>query len=116
MPSGTSPAIGLPSNVAPPADGAGRRAPVPVANSEFVFEADVVIRAVGQAKPTALLDAFGVTHRQGAAIADVTTRQTANPRVYAGGDLVNGGLEAVNAVDDGRVAAQGILRSWGVSA
>ena len=97
-------------------DATGHRDPVPVAGSECVFAADVVIRAVGQAKPTALLDSFGVTHRHGAAIVDAATRQTANPRVYAGGDLVNGGLEAVNAVDDGRVAARGILRSWGVSA
>ena len=95
-------------------DASGRRSPMPVAGSEFAIEADVVIRAVGQSKPTTLLEAFGVTHDRGAALVDPATRQTANPRVYAGGDLVNGGLEAVNAVDDGRVAAQGILRAWGV--
>ncbi len=97
-------------------DASGRRAPVMVPGSEFAMEADVVIRAVGQAKPTTLLDALGVTHERGAAIVDAATRQTANPKVFAGGDLVNGGLEAVNAVDDGCVAAQGILRAWGVSA
>lgn len=97
-------------------DANGRRAPEPIPGSEFSLEADVVIRAVGQAKPTGLLDAFGVAHRAGAAVADAASRQTANAKVFAGGDLVNGGLEAVNAVDDGRVAAQGILRFWGVSA
>ncbi len=97
-------------------DAHGRRAPVAIAGSEFALDADVVIRAVGQAKPTGLLDAFGVAHANGAAVADAATRQTANPKVFAGGDLVNGGLEAVNAVDDGRMAAQGILRFWGVSA
>jgi glutamate synthase (NADPH/NADH) small chain len=92
----------------------GRRAPEPIPGSEFALPVDVVIRAVGQAKPTDLLDAFGVTHARGSALADPVTRQTANPKVFAGGDLVNGGLEAVNAVEDGKLAARGILTYWDV--
>lgn len=93
----------------------GRRLPEPIEGSEFAIEADVVIRAVGQAKPTALLDMLGVEYARGSAIADPVTRRTSNPKVFAGGDLVNGGLEAVNAVEDGKLAAAGILSYWGVA-
>ena len=35
--------------------------------------------------------------------------QTANPKVFAGGDMVRGSSLVVHAVDDGRRAAQGML-------
>jgi glutamate synthase (NADPH/NADH) small chain len=34
--------------------------------------------------------------------------QTSNPKVFAGGDCVNGGGEAVEAAQMGKLAAQGI--------
>jgi glutamate synthase (NADPH/NADH) small chain len=34
--------------------------------------------------------------------------QTANPKFFAGGDCVNGGREAVDAAQAGKLAAQGI--------
>ena len=37
------------------------------------------------------------------------THQTGNPKVFAGGDCVNGGKEVVNAAAEGKVAAHGIL-------
>jgi glutamate synthase (NADPH/NADH) small chain len=33
---------------------------------------------------------------------------TGNPRIFAGGDAINGGKEVVNAVHDGQVAARSI--------
>ena len=39
---------------------------------------------------------------------DSTTMVTGNPRVFAGGDAVNGGMEVVNAVHDGQLAARSI--------
>jgi glutamate synthase (NADPH/NADH) small chain len=39
-------------------------------------------------------------------VADKATGQTGNPRVFAGGDAVNGGAEVVNAVDEGQRAAR----------
>jgi len=38
----------------------------------------------------------------------VLSGQTANEKVFAGGDCVNGGKEVVNAAHDGKVAARGI--------
>jgi len=34
--------------------------------------------------------------------------QTSNPKIFAGGDCVNGGAEAVDAAQMGKHAAQGI--------
>ncbi len=34
--------------------------------------------------------------------------QTSNPKIFAGGDCVNGGAEAVDASQMGKLAAQGI--------
>ena len=36
------------------------------------------------------------------------TYQTSNPKVFAGGDCINGGKEVVNAAYDGKRAAHGI--------
>ena len=37
--------------------------------------------------------------------------QTSNPKIFAGGDCVNGGAEAVDAAQMGKLAAQGIHKS-----
>ena len=34
--------------------------------------------------------------------------QTSNPKIFAGGDCANGGAEAVDAAQMGKLAAQGI--------
>ena len=39
---------------------------------------------------------------------DEHTYQTSNPKVFAGGDCINGGMETVNAAYDGKQAALGI--------
>ena len=52
---------------------------------------------------------------QGTVVVDSKTRGTANPKVYAGGDCINGGKEVVNAAQDGREAAFDILRNLGIS-
>ena len=48
-------------------------------------------------------------------IVDRTTLLTGHPKVWSGGDCINGGKEVVNAVADGRVAARAMLRAWGVA-
>jgi glutamate synthase (NADPH/NADH) small chain len=44
-------------------------------------------------------------------VVDRATGQTTNPRYFAGGDCANGGREVVDAVADGKRAAQGIA-AW----
>ena len=82
----------------------------------FTAPLDTVIRAVGQEMIEALLEEMGVAHRNGRIETDGATARTSNPKVFAGGDMVNGGLEVVNAVEEGKIAARGILAGLGVPA
>ena len=91
-------------------DATGRRAARPVAGSEFEVPADMVIKALGQQKlrdfvagvPGVEIDDAGRVR------VDPLTMRTANPKYFAGGDCVNGGREAVDAAQMGKLAAQGI--------
>jgi glutamate synthase (NADPH/NADH) small chain len=86
--------------------GAGRGAPEPVPGTEYQVACDMVIPALGQSRLTAMLP---VEASNGMIVVDRPTGRTSNPKYYAGGDCVNGGREVVDAVADGKRAAQGIL-------
>ncbi|MEJ7721568.1 MAG: hypothetical protein WKF58_14540 [Ilumatobacteraceae bacterium] len=47
----------------------------------------------------------------GRVVVNTETMQTTNPKFFAGGDCVNGGREAVDAAQSGKLAAQGIHQS-----
>jgi dihydropyrimidine dehydrogenase (NAD+) subunit PreA len=99
-------------------DASGRRRPEPVEGSRSEVALDVVVRAVGQDGPTgmaAVLEAFGVPHAAGVASADAASGRTANPKVWAIGDIVNGGAEVVDAVQAGKVAAGSIVAALGLA-
>lgn len=98
-------------------DASGRHRPEPLDGSGFEVVLDTVVRAVGQESPVgavALFDALGVPLRDGVVVADAATGRTANPRVWAIGDIANGGREAVNAVHAGTVAARSIVDALGL--
>jgi dihydropyrimidine dehydrogenase (NAD+) subunit PreA len=98
-------------------DASGRRRPVPVEGSRFEVALDTVIRAVGQDGPVGMagvLGAFGVPIRDGVAVADPATGRTSNPKVWAIGDIVNGGAEVVDAVQAGKLAARSIRDALGL--
>ena len=77
-------------------------------NTDFEIPCDMVALAIGQSKLRDLANEFdGVElDKRGCIIADPKTSQTGNPKVFAGGDCINGGKEVVNAVADGRNAAR----------
>jgi glutamate synthase (NADPH/NADH) small chain len=79
----------------------------PTARARGEITADLVIMAIGQATLRALAEQFpDVTcDERGCIVVDPATCVTGNPRVFAGGDAVNGGKEVVNAVHDGQAAA-----------
>lgn len=69
------------------------------------LDAQLVLLATGQAKLEAILqDIAGLRFEAGCLVTDSDGR-TGNPRIYAGGDLTNGGKEVVNAVAEGKRAA-----------
>ena len=88
-------------------DASGRRRPVPVEGSEFVVECDQVITAIGQfPKLDGTSEEQGVKRTKWRTIAvDDWTYQTADPRVFAGGDVVLGAQTVIQAVAQGKKAA-----------
>ena len=94
-------------------DDGARRNVRPVSGSEFVVPVDMVIKATGQQKLRAWFAQLpGVELDEGGrVITDRETMRTAHPKIFAGGDCVNGGREAVDAAQMGKLAAQGIHES-----
>lgn len=90
-------------------DAQGRRKPIPVAGSEFVVAADVVLVAYGFDPEPApkFTDANLATDRWGALVVD-SGQMTSIPGVFAGGDSSRGASLVVHAARDGRAAARGI--------
>ena len=90
-------------------DPAGTAKPIP--GSEYAIPADTVIRAIGQSKFAALLDAFGVVHEHGIAVVD-TEMRTNVPGIYAAGDCMfrAGASDAmvVEAAERGKTAARSV--------
>jgi dihydropyrimidine dehydrogenase (NAD+) subunit PreT len=97
-------------------DATGRPAPVAVAESEFVIEADQIVKAVGQVKP-ALAAALGLKTEKGY-IAVSANFETSVAGVYAIGDCIRarGAASTVMAVQDGKLAAQAIEMKLGTVA
>jgi dihydropyrimidine dehydrogenase (NAD+) subunit PreT len=84
-----------------------------IADSEFSLEADLIIKATGQAKMGeffGLIDDLKLDSKK-RIVVNENTFQTSNPSYFAGGDAVNGGAEVVNGAYDGKMAAKGI-DSW----
>lgn len=83
---------------------------VNVAGSEFDLPVEMVIKAIGQQKQRSFLATVpGINiDAAGRVVVNSTTMQTDNPKYFAGGDCVNGGAEAVDAVQHGKHAAMGI--------
>jgi dihydropyrimidine dehydrogenase (NAD+) subunit PreT len=77
--------------------------------AEFELDCDVVIKAIGQTKMASFFtDVCEVELDQVGRVVVNDQMQTSNPRVFAGGDCVNGGGEAVEAAQMGKLAAIGI--------
>ncbi len=75
----------------------------------FDIPSDMVIKAVGQQKMRSFfkLVANVETDEKGRVVVN-DQMQTSNPKIFAGGDCANGGKEAVDAAQMGKIAAQGI--------
>jgi dihydropyrimidine dehydrogenase (NAD+) subunit PreT len=91
---------------------AGRRRPLPIEGSEFIIQADAVIKAIGQTRYVTLLEQLGLDHTRGIVRIDTDTYQTSNPRIYAAGDVVfgegQGEAMVVSAAQQGKLAAYAI--------
>jgi glutamate synthase (NADPH/NADH) small chain len=78
-------------------------------NRIFEIPCDMVIKAIGQQKMRSFFETVaGVEIDEKGRAAVNELMQTSNPKIFAGGDCVNGGAEAVDASQMGKLAAQGI--------
>lgn len=94
------------TSIAP--DGKVRTAQESMAESVTV-EAGLVLMATGQAKLKGILRGIdGLQFEKGRLLTDPNTGRTGHKKIYAGGDLANGGKEVVNAVAEGKRAALAI--------
>lgn len=90
-------------------DASGRPRPEKIPGSEFKVPVNTVIKAIGQQKRKVFLSWIDdIELSNGLIQIDPETGQTSNPRYFAGGDALNGGATAVEAVQDGKIAARGI--------
>ena len=90
-------------------DSKGKRSVLPVPGTEFIIPVDMVIKAIGQEAQNDFISAIPEVKFVGGKIQiNSDTYQTGNPKVFAGGDCINGGKEVVNAAYDGKMAAYGI--------
>lgn len=99
-------------------DARGRRTPEVIPGSEEIIPCDHVIVAFGfRPSPQPWFAEHNITtDPQGRVVAkgNPCLFQTANPKVFAGGDMVRGSDLVVTAVNEGRLAAKGILEYLGL--
>jgi dihydropyrimidine dehydrogenase (NAD+) subunit PreT len=75
----------------------------------FNIPCDMVVKAIGQQKMRSFFETVAnVETDEKGRVRVNELMQTSNPKVFAGGDCVNGGAEAVDASQMGKYAAQGI--------
>ncbi len=91
-------------------DASGRRRPVPIPNSEFVLDVDMVVVAIGNS-PNPIIPST----TEGLEVAawgtiqiNEETGMTSVPGVFAGGDIVTGAATVISAMGAGKLAARGM--------
>lgn len=93
-------------------DRSRRRSPVAIPQSEHTIPVSMVIEAIGEQTPPEIekvLHPVKLTSR-GLIQIDQETWMTSEKGVFAAGDLVNGGATVVQAIAEGRLAAESVNR------
>jgi len=96
------------------ADDTGRRRPVPVPDSEFDFEADLVVYAIGTNANPIMGQTSSMKLTSRGYIATDESLATSVPGVFAGGDIVTGAATVIEAMGAGRRAARSMKAYLGI--
>ncbi len=93
-------------------DDSGRRRPIPIKDSEYVINADVIIPAVSQEPDLTFLPNKHKLNisKWNTLVANKSTMETNIPGVFAGGDAVTGPNTVIDAIAQGHIAAESIDR------
>ncbi len=95
-------------------DDSGRRRPVPIEGSEFEFDADMVVYAIGT-NPNPILGQTSKLKLNDRGYIEVDEAlATSMAGVFAGGDIVTGAATVILAMGAGRKAARGIKAYLGI--
>lgn len=91
-------------------DSSGRPSPVNIPDSEYVFPVSLCVEAIGQKISSNLINGLqGIEFEKGR-IKIINGRfSTTREKVFAGGDIINGGKTVVQAVKEGMDAAKEIM-------
>ena len=95
-------------------DDSGRRRPVPVAGSEFDFETDLVVFAIGTNANPIMGQTSGLKLNKRGYIDTDANLATSLAGVYAGGDIVTGAATVIEAMGAGRKAAANMKAYLGI--
>jgi len=91
-------------------DESGRRRPIPKPGTEYIFEIDVAIVALGT-RPNPIISSTTKdleTTRWGTILTDEATGKTSKPGVWCGGDMATGAATVISAMGAGKRAATNI--------
>jgi NADH-quinone oxidoreductase subunit F len=89
-------------------DRSGRRRPTPIEGSEFVEAFDTIISAIGERPRVGFLSGYVELTDWGTIKVDPRNLMTSRRGVFAGGDAVRGPSTAIEAIADGKNAAESI--------
>jgi NADPH-dependent glutamate synthase beta subunit-like oxidoreductase len=89
-------------------DETGRRRAMPVERSEFKRETDMVILAIGESPDLEFLPKDVELNEDGTLWVDPITMETSLAGVFGGGDAVTGPASVIEAIRDGKRAAESI--------
>ncbi len=95
-------------------DASGRRRPVPVEGSEFDFECDLVVYAIGTNANPIMGQTSGLKLNKWGYIGTDDTLATSLAGVFAGGDIVTGAATVIEAMGAGRKAAASMKAYLGI--
>ncbi len=93
-------------------DNSGRRRPIPIKGSNFIFPLDMAIVAIGTV-PNPLISMTTpdlLINKNGTILIDKETGKTSKDRVFAGGDVASGSATVINAMGAGKIAAKNIFK------
>lgn len=89
-------------------DKTGRKKPIPVPETVFQLDVDIVIEAIGQKVEDKSIKIKGLRFNPNGTIKTNKNRETSISGIFAAGDVISGGSTVVQAIAEGVEAAIGI--------
>ena len=88
-------------------DDSGRRRPIPIEDSNFIMDCDLIVVAIGTGPNPTIFQSTPDIKRNKWGYIEVNpeTNETSKEYVYAGGDIVTGSATVIQAMGAGRIAA-----------